>query len=69
MYMVMIRTNLELDAVKVRQAKRLTGLTTTKAVVDFALARLTETTRALGALVKMAGKVHFRTGYSYKKMR
>ncbi|MBI4366089.1 MAG: hypothetical protein HY543_04640 [Deltaproteobacteria bacterium] len=41
----------------------LTGLKTTKAVVHFALARLTATTRALSALADLSGKVRFHRGY------
>ncbi|MBI2346559.1 MAG: type II toxin-antitoxin system VapB family antitoxin [Deltaproteobacteria bacterium] len=64
-----IRTNIELDPTKVEQAKRVTGLHTTRSVIDFALARLTATSRALTGLSRMAGKVRFRSGYSYKRYR
>lgn len=64
-----IRTNIELDRAQVKLAKQVTGLKTTRAVVHFALQRLTATSRALSTLAGMSGKVHFRRGYSYKRAR
>lgn len=63
------RTNIEIDTAKLRRAKRVTGLRSAKAVVDFALSRLAATHVALGALVRMAGKVEFAPRYSYKRQR
>lgn len=67
--MAAIRTNLILDSVKLDRAKRLTGLKTTRAVVDFALRRLTSTTKAFSKLLGLVGTIHFTKGYSYKKAR
>lgn len=64
-----LRTNLLLDPLKLAEAKQLTGLKTTRAVVDFALARLTATSKALSQLFHLARKIHFRKGYSYKRSR
>lgn len=63
------RTNVVLDEEKLEYARRLTGLPTTKAVIDFALERLAKTSKGLTALVDLSGKVRFRRGYSYKKYR
>lgn len=63
------RTNIELDPGKLAQAKKITGLASNKAVVDFALLRLVDTTKALKSLKKLAGKVAFKRGYSYKRLR
>ena len=67
--MGLVRTNLELDPKKVGDAKRLTGLKTTKAVVDFALARLTASSKTLAAIFRLSGRIHFEKGYSYKRAR
>lgn len=67
--MNLVRTNIELDPVKLEKARKVTGLKTTKAVVDFALSRLADSSKALSSLVNLAGKVHFKKGYSYKKNR
>ena len=63
------RTNIELDGAKLARAKKITGLKTAKAVVDFALTRLAATTRGLSSLVTLSGSIHFKKGYSYKKNR
>ncbi len=67
--MNLVRTNIELDPVKLERARKVTGLKTTKAVVDFALSRLSDSSKALSSLVNLAGKVRFKKGYSYKKNR
>lgn len=67
--MTPFRTNLLLDPLKLAKAKRLTGLKTTRAVVDFALARLTATSKALSQLFHLAKKIRFKKGYSYKRGR
>lgn len=67
--MALIRTNIVLDTKKLSQAKKVTGLKTTKEVVDFALKRLTDSAKALDSLAHLAGKIHFKKGYSYKKQR
>ena len=64
-----IRTNIVLDISKVKAAKAITHLKTTREVVDYALGRLTRTTAALSALRRMRGKVAFFRGYDYKKSR
>lgn len=69
MCMGQLRTNVELDPVKLERARRITGLKTTKAIVDFALGRLAASNKGLSSLVRLAGKIHFKTGYSYKKSR
>lgn len=63
------RTNIELDLGKVQKAKKITGFKTTKALVDFALTRLTDSDRGLTALGRLSGKIRFKKGYSYKKAR
>ncbi len=67
--MAQTRTNIVVDSAKVSRAKRWTGLKTTKAVIDFALERLTQSAEALSSLVKLSGKIHFHRGYSYKRAR
>lgn len=63
------RTNIVLDTKKLAKAQEATGLKTAKAVVDFALERLVVTSFALSSLTKLAGKIHFKKGYSYKRSR
>ena len=67
--MSLLRTNIEIDSLKLEKAKKITGLKTAKALVDFALARLDASSMALNSLISLSGKVHFRKGYSYKKDR
>lgn len=69
MCMNAVRTNIEIDPAKLARAKKVTGLKTTRAVVDFALERLEKTPKAVASLLRMGGKVRFRTGYSYKRAR
>ena len=64
-----IRTNIVLDVSKVKAAKAITHLKTTRAVVDYALDRLTRSSQALADLKRRKGKVAFRPGYDYKKSR
>ena len=64
-----IRTNIVLDISKVKAAKALTHLETTREVVDYALDRLTRSSQALADLKRLKGKVGFRAGYDYKKSR
>lgn len=63
------RTNIQLNSAKLEAAKRFTGLKTTKAVVNFALGRLSDSSRALATLTRLSGKIRFEKGYSYKKSR
>lgn len=67
--MTSLRTNIEIDPGKLKEAKRITGLKTAKETVDFALARLQRTGEALSQLARLAGKVRFKKGYSYKRSR
>lgn len=67
--MGMLRTNIVLDAARLQKAKKVTGIKATRAVVDFALKRLTESSKTLASLVGLSGKIHFQKGYSYKKAR
>lgn len=64
-----LRTNIHIDPIKLERAKKITGLRTAKAVVDFALARLESTAKALDSIFKLSGKIRFHSGYSYKKAR
>lgn len=63
------RTNIEVDPRKVARAMELTGIKTTKAVVDFALSRLADTSKGLSLMARLSGKIRFREGYSYKRSR
>ena len=67
--MSLSRTNIEVDDARLARAKAISGLKTTKAVVNFALARLDSTSRGLEGLLRLKGRIHFRKGYSYKKSR
>lgn len=69
MCMELLRTNIELDRAKLEEVKRLTGLKTAKETVDFALERLRRTALAFDSLHRLAGRIRFRKGYSYKKSR
>ena len=69
MWMALLRTNIELDPAELERAKKIAGLKTTKATVEFALARLDSTWGALTALERLAGRIRFKKGYSYKKSR
>ncbi len=69
MCMSYTRTNIEIDPAKLKAARQVVGLKTAKATVDFALARLARTSAALESLSRLAGKVHFKKGYTYKKGR
>lgn len=63
------RTNIELDTAKVAKAKKISGLKSSKDVVDYALSRLIATSQSLTALDALSGKVKFRKGYDYKAER
>ena len=66
---MIIRTNIVLDVSKLKAAKAITHLKTTREVVDYALDRLTRSSSALAALKALKGKVAFRPRYDYKKAR
>ncbi len=63
-----MRTNIVLDDKLVAEAKRLTGITTKKALVDEAL-RVLIATRRRRSLLELEGKVRFAKGYDYKALR
>lgn len=63
------RTNIVLDLSKLKAAKALTHLKTTREVVDYALGRLTRTSEAFSALSRLKGRVAFHRNYDYKKQR
>lgn len=58
-----------IDEKKVEKVKKLAQVRTTKEAVDFALKRLTSTTKALQGLSRLRGKVHFSDDYDYKAYR
>ena len=63
-----VRTNINLDEKLVREAARLTGIKTKRALVDEALRaliRLHERT----SLLELQGKIRFRDDYDYKAHR
>ncbi len=64
-----IRTNIVLDEKKLKAAKAITHIETTKDVVDYALTRLTKTAKAFSELNRLKGKVRFLKNYNYKKNR
>jgi Arc/MetJ family transcription regulator len=53
-----MRTNIEIDDELMREAKRLTGLTTKREAVDLALRELVARHRRLGIL-ELRGRVHW----------
>ena len=63
-----MRTNIVLDDKLVAEAKRLTGITTKKALVDEAL-RVLIATRKRRSLLELEGKIRFAKGYDYKALR
>ncbi len=63
-----MRTNIVLDDDLVREAARLTGLRTKRALVDEAL-RLLVQTRKRRSILELKGKIHFADGYDHKALR
>ncbi|MCL4819120.1 MAG: type II toxin-antitoxin system VapB family antitoxin [Vicinamibacteria bacterium] len=63
-----MRTNIVLDEELVREARRLTGLRTKRAVVDEAL-KLLVRTRRRRSLLALKGRVRFADGYDHKALR
>jgi Arc/MetJ family transcription regulator len=53
-----MRTNIEIDDAVMDEARRLTGMTTKRETVDFALRELVARQRRLG-LLNLRGKVHW----------
>lgn len=66
--MCMKRTNIVLDETLVDEARRLTGIRTTREVVDQALRVLVRVKRRR-PLAELKGKVRFADGYDYKALR
>lgn len=63
------RTNIEIDIKKLEEAKKISGLKTTKEVVDFALGSIVGSKNALDEWFKLKGKIHFDKNYDYKRSR
>jgi Arc/MetJ family transcription regulator len=63
------RTNIEIDESKLKKAKRIAGIKSTKEVVDYALQRLIAGSKSLKGLFDLQGKVHFDDSYDYKETR
>jgi Arc/MetJ family transcription regulator len=63
------RTSIILDAVVLSEAKKITGISTTRGVVDHALRELVRHHRQL-SLLKLGGKIHWRGDLSaMRRMR
>lgn len=63
------RTNIEIDPLKLKKAKKISGYKTTKEVVNYALERLIRSTQSLKELLNLKNKVHFDPHYNYKASR
>lgn len=63
-----MRTNIDLDDDLVRQAQKLTGISTKKGVVHEALRVLVEVRRRRD-LAELEGEIRFAEGYDYKARR
>lgn len=63
------RTNIEIDETKLNRAKKIAGLRSTRAVVDYALERLGSSQKSLNEIFKLQGKIHFEKNYNYKESR
>lgn len=66
--MCMKRTNIVLDETLVDEARRLTGIRTTREVVDEAL-RVFVRVKRRRPLSELKGKIRFADGYDYKALR
>ena len=64
----MMRTNIVLDEDLVREAQRLTGIRTKRALVEEAL-KVLITTRKRKSLLEIEGRIRFFEGYDYKALR
>ena len=67
-YSECMRTNIVLDEALVKQAAKLTGIKTRKALVDEALRTLIKL-RERRSLLELDGKVKLARGYDYKALR
>jgi Arc/MetJ family transcription regulator len=63
-----MRTNIVLDDDLIREAQRLTGIRTKRAVVEEAL-KVLITTRKRKNLLEIEGKIRFFEGYDHKALR
>ena len=63
------RTNIEIDPLKLKKAKKISGYKTTKEVVDYALGRLIRSAESLKEILNLKGKIHFDPRYNYKASR
>jgi len=63
-----MRTNVLLDDELIREAVRLSGLTSENDAVAFALKEFAAARKRLN-LLDLAGKIKFRAGYDHKAMR
>lgn len=63
-----MRTNIVLDDDLVREATRLTGIKTRRALVREALETLIESRRRR-SLLPLAGKIELAPGYDHKRLR
>ncbi len=67
-YYLSMRTNIELDAEKVREAASLSGIKTKRKLIDEALSAFIKLHKRK-SLLDLAGKIKFSKGYDYKSMR
>ena len=63
-----MRTNIELDDSLVEEARRLTGITTKRRLVEEAL-RVLINSRRRRSLLELQGEVAFADGYDYRELR
>ena len=63
-----MRTNIELDDELVREAFKLTGVTTKRELVHLALEQLVRGLRQRN-LAALAGQIRFRDGFDHKSLR
>lgn len=63
-----MRTNIELDDDLVEEARRLTGITTKRALVEEAL-KVLIASRRRRSLLDLKGKISFAEGYDYLRLR
>jgi Arc/MetJ family transcription regulator len=63
-----VRTNIVLDADLIKEAARLTGIKTKRALVEEALRVLVETRRRR-SLLELSGRISFAPGYDHRALR
>lgn len=64
----MVRTNIELDDTLMEEARKLTGITTKRALVEEALRTLIAVRRRR-SLLELEGKLRFADGFDYRGLR